>query len=243
MFFFQWQGHEVEVYRKVSGIVSGTGTRRRGLPQSKWHFFQGHEVEVCRKVRGIVSGTGTRCLGLPQSKWHFFQGHEVEVYRKVRGIVSGTGTRRRGLPQSKWRCFKRMWKQQPFALRERTTDGLRLSEHLNVRHSNKFSHPFAPSVPPFILSRNWNSTTLNTTLISFKVYLYNCVHFILMNSVLSTRKVRISLLLGPSGETRPTWYRSALLTLRRLMSYIYIYIYGAPILDVSRSHTTTQHSR
>ena len=40
------------------------------------------------------------------------------------------------------------------------------------------------------------------------------------------------------------------LTLRLLMSYIYIYIhtyiyiyiYGAPILDVSRSHTTTQHS-
>ena len=29
------------------------------------------------------------------------------------------------------------------------------------------------------------------------------------------------------------------LTLRRLMSYIY----GATILDVSRSHTTTQHSR
>ena len=33
------------------------------------------------------------------------------------------------------------------------------------------------------------------------------------------------------------------LTLRLLMSYIYIYIYGAPILDVSRSYTTTQHSR
>ena len=31
----------------------------------------------------------------------------------------------------------------------------------------------------------------------------------------------------------------AFLTLRRLMSYIY----GASILDVSRSHTTTQHSR
>jgi len=29
------------------------------------------------------------------------------------------------------------------------------------------------------------------------------------------------------------------LTLRRLMSHIY----GAPILDVSRSHTTTQYSR
>ena len=37
------------------------------------------------------------------------------------------------------------------------------------------------------------------------------------------------------------------LTLRLLMSYIYIYIYiyiyGAPILDVSRSHTTTHHSQ
>jgi hypothetical protein len=31
----------------------------------------------------------------------------------------------------------------------------------------------------------------------------------------------------------------SILTLRRLMSYIY----GAPILDVSRSHTTAQHSR
>jgi len=35
------------------------------------------------------------------------------------------------------------------------------------------------------------------------------------------------------------------LTLRLLMTYIYIYIYiyGAPILDVSRSHTTTHYSR
>ena len=36
-------------------------------------------------------------------------------------------------------------------------------------------------------------------------------------------------------------------TLRLLMSYIYIYIYiyiyRAPILNVSRSHTTTHHSR
>ena len=42
-----------------------------------------------------------------------------------------------------------------------------------------------------------------------------------------------------------SYYSKGYLTLRRLMSYIYIYIYiyGAPILDVSRSHTTTQHSR
>jgi len=39
-----------------------------------------------------------------------------------------------------------------------------------------------------------------------------------------------------SGVTHPS---SGVLTLRWLMSYIY----GAPILDVSRSHTTTQHSR
>jgi len=35
------------------------------------------------------------------------------------------------------------------------------------------------------------------------------------------------------------WWEKFTLTLRWLMSYIY----GAPILDVSRSHTTTQHSR
>ena len=35
------------------------------------------------------------------------------------------------------------------------------------------------------------------------------------------------------------YFITVCLTLRRLMSYIY----GAPILDVSRSHTTTQHSR
>ena len=37
----------------------------------------------------------------------------------------------------------------------------------------------------------------------------------------------------------PLFHWIPTLTLRRLMPYIY----GAPILDVSRSHTTTQHSR
>jgi len=40
-------------------------------------------------------------------------------------------------------------------------------------------------------------------------------------------------------KVNTTYYAHKGLTLRRLMSYIY----GAPILDVSRSHTTTQHSR
>ena len=46
-------------------------------------------------------------------------------------------------------------------------------------------------------------------------------------------------LLGVHHFLHVTRIRVKLLNFRRLMSYIY----GAPILDVSRSHTTTQHSR
>ena len=46
-------------------------------------------------------------------------------------------------------------------------------------------------------------------------------------------------LLGAHHFLHVSRIRVKLLTFRRLMSYTY----GAPILDVSRSHTTTQHSR
>jgi len=46
-------------------------------------------------------------------------------------------------------------------------------------------------------------------------------------------------LLGAHHFLHVSRIRVKLLTFRRLMSYIY----GAPILDVSRSHTTTHHSR
>ena len=46
-------------------------------------------------------------------------------------------------------------------------------------------------------------------------------------------------LLGAHHFLHVSRIRVKLLTFRRLMSYMY----GAPILDVSRSHTTTQHSR
>ena len=46
-------------------------------------------------------------------------------------------------------------------------------------------------------------------------------------------------LLGDHHFLHVSRIRVKSLTLRRLVSYIY----GAPILDVSRSHTTTQHSR
>jgi len=68
------------------------------------------------------------------------------------------------------------------------------------------------------------------------------------------RKVKYTVINPLNAELNPICYLLALLgahhflhvsrirvklTLRQLMSYIY----GAPILDVSRSHTTTQHSR
>ena len=46
-------------------------------------------------------------------------------------------------------------------------------------------------------------------------------------------------LLGAHNFLHVSRIRVKSLTLRQLMPYIY----GAPILDVSRSHTTTQHSR
>ena len=46
-------------------------------------------------------------------------------------------------------------------------------------------------------------------------------------------------LLGTHHFLHVSKIRVKSLTFRRLMSYIY----GAPILDVSRSHTTTQHRR
>ena len=49
-------------------------------------------------------------------------------------------------------------------------------------------------------------------------------------------------LLGAHDFLHVSRIRVKSLTLRQLM-FIYIYIYGAPILDVSRSHTTTHHSR
>ena len=50
-------------------------------------------------------------------------------------------------------------------------------------------------------------------------------------------------LLGAHHFLHVSRIRVKILTFRRLISYIYIYMYGVPILDVSRSHTTTQHSR
>jgi len=73
------------------------------------------------------------------------------------------------------------------------------------------------------------------------------LHFKTLKSHIKTLKIRPYMFRSPlkpsSGGPWPYFARllnwNVDLTLRRLMSYIY----GAPILDVSRSHTTTQHSR
>ena len=87
----------------------------------------------------------------------------------------------------------------------------------------------------------------------FKIYNYSC--FIQLYNT-NQRNAQLSkLIFNPlNPELNPICYLLALLahhflhvnkirvkslTIRLLMSYIY----GAPILDVSRSYTTTQHSR
>ena len=66
------------------------------------------------------------------------------------------------------------------------------------------------------------------------VVFYNHVTFAMQENIEQRYAIKFCVKLNKS--TTETF---ASLTLRRLMSYIY----GAPILDVSRSHTTTQHSR
>jgi len=84
---------------------------------------------------------------------------------------------------------------------------------------------------------------------SFSYYTTNKgnFHFFMLFVINTVLKTLISLLLSlyivqnNNRLSNPPFHgrKRARLTLRRLMSYTY----GAPILDVSRSHTTTQHSR
>jgi len=66
------------------------------------------------------------------------------------------------------------------------------------------------------------------------VVFYNHVTFAMQENIEQQYVIKFCVKLDKSATVT-----FASLTFRRLMSYIY----GAPILDVSRSHTTTQHSR
>jgi len=97
---------------------------------------------------------------------------------------------------------------------------------------------FTSGVDIFVLSLRYQNnirsswTHLNS---SFKDY-WQCLNP--LNTELNPICYLLALL-GAHHFLHVSRVRVKLLTFRRLMSYIY----GAPILDVSRSHTTTQHSR
>ena len=81
------------------------------------------------------------------------------------------------------------------------------------------------------------SVNLFTNIIISK---FNCCKFVINPLKPELNPIcYLQALLGAHHFPHVSRIRVKSLTFRRLMSYIY----GAPILDVSRSHTTTQHSR
>ena len=87
--------------------------------------------------------------------------------------------------------------------------------------------------PQKVIIRRGNVTELKRTVVKTVIILIN-----LLNPELNLVCYLLALL-GAHHFLHVSRIRVKLLTLRLLMSYIY----GAPILDVSRSHATTQHSR
>jgi len=100
---------------------------------------------------------------------------------------------------------------------------------------------FSESGSPHVLSRRSVSTTCATLsyMIRYDVMIrWICLYYINpLNPELNPICYLLALL--AHHFLHVSRIRVKLLTFRRLMSYTY----GAPILDVSRSHTTTQHSR
>jgi len=104
-----------------------------------------------------------------------------------------------------------------------------------------------PHVTSEIWMVQWRSVSLLCPSLVNRLYRSSTIYLQVLRSIHSLNPL--------SPELNPICYLLALLwahyflhvsrirvkslTLRRLMSYTY----GAPILDVSRSHTTTQHSR
>jgi len=87
------------------------------------------------------------------------------------------------------------------------------------------------------------TTFLHVLLVPFSCHcIYGCMFCTLLFNPLKPELNSICYLLALLGAhhfLHVSRIGVKLLTFRLLMSYIY----GAPILDVSRSHTTTQHSR
>ena len=95
----------------------------------------------------------------------------------------------------------------------------------------------------FVSANDWCFYKQNYT-DCIKKYTSECECFNPLNAELNPICYLLALL-GAHHFLHVSRIRVKSLPLRLLMSYIYIYIYiyGAPIPYVSRSHTTTQHSR
>ena len=105
-----------------------------------------------------------------------------------------------------------------------------------------------PPLAEVSLLMNFNNVTLDSSSITLADFWFSelireegrsyCRHFNPLNAELNLICYLLALL-GAHHFLHVSKIRVKSLTLRLLMSYMY----GAPILDVSRSHTTTHHSR
>ena len=122
------------------------------------------------------------------------------------------------------------------------SSGLRVIQRKPLRFKALICTVVPPSVTLSFSSGNWRiKNKIIGSLISFYILGVNLCGIVFnpLNTELNSICYLLALLAHHFLHVSRIRVKS--LTLRLLMSYIYIY--GAPILDVSRSHTTTQHSR
>ena len=122
---------------------------------------------------------------------------------------------------------------------------LYLATHITrIRQTSMPTAGFEPTIPASerLQTQDLDRAFLNTEFLGYKqlrcIALFLNVVFNPLNPELNPICYLLALL-GAHHFLHVSRIRVKSLTIRRLMSYIY----GAPILDVSRSHTTTQHSR
>ena len=105
--------------------------------------------------------------------------------------------------------------------------------------------PNTPLQSSFARNNLISNNAILTVYVAMKPTVMHCIALSAFWSVFNPLNVKLNpicyllALLGAHHFLHVSRITVKLLTLRLLMSYIY----GAPILDVSRSHTTTHHSR
>ena len=153
---------------------------------------------------------------------------------------------------SKWRdsSLKRSWRLSNHAQTRRDISESATAHNVTCLDVHWFSwRMFCVSVVNCGLIKNRDTTAVKLGMFAVNVLSLLYVKLYLVNPLNAELNPICYLLalLGAHHFLHDGRIRVKSLTLRLLISYIYIYIYiyiyGAPILDVSRSHTTTHHSR